>query len=357
MDKYIGFDIDGKKVVACVVENGKKDLYQTLGPDIGSMRKFLLSQRRGDGRVHLAFEISGQAGFIHDELAGCVDSIHVANPSKMTWIYRTDKKNDRIDARKMAVLLSIGELPTVYMPSPEVRQWRQTILHRRNIVSRVTSVKNRIRASLKSRGHGKAPNSGSWWKPSNMEWMRQCAGEALAEGHMWAIGIEQLLDELAFLGEQLKRLTARLDSYLASQPGGNLLMTIPGIGPRTAESVLAYTDDVSRFARSKQFCSYYGLTPRLDESGSIRRLGHISKQGPSVVRWALCEAAWKVVRKSGAMKVFYERVMAGQSGRKKIAIVAVCRKLLSIMRAMLVSGEVFNETLVGRHCGRIGSAA
>jgi transposase len=88
------------------------------------------------------------------------------------------------------------------------------------------------------------------------------------------------------------------------------------------------------------------VTPKLDESGSVRRLGHISKHGPSVVRWVLCESSWKVVRYCPTLKAFYERVMAGQQSRKKIAIVAVMRKLLCIMRAMLSTGELFNETLL-----------
>jgi transposase len=107
---------------------------------------------------------------------------------------------------------------------------------------------------------------------------------------------------------------------------------------------------VSRFAGSKAFCSYFGMTPRLDESGSCRRLGHISKEGPSVVRWVLIESSWKVIRYSRGLRRFYERVRAGQNNRKKIAIVAVGRKLLSIMRAMMVTGELFNEGLVCRHC-------
>jgi transposase len=107
---------------------------------------------------------------------------------------------------------------------------------------------------------------------------------------------------------------------------------------------------VRRFDDSKAFCSYFGMTPRLDESGSCRRLGHISKEGPSVVRWVLIESSWKVIRYIPALRRFYERVRAGQDNRKKIAIVAVGRKLLSIMRAMMVSGELFNERLVGGPC-------
>ncbi len=81
-----------------------------------------------------------------------------------------------------------------------------------------------------------------------------------------------------------------------------------------------------------------------------RRLGHISKQGPSVVRWLIVESAWRVVKKSPSLRAFYERVMSGQKNRKKIATVAVARKLLSIMRAMQMTGELFNEELVCREC-------
>lgn len=91
--------IDCKKTVVCVVQNGMRDCYSTIGPDVGSMRKFLLNQRHDSGNVHMVFEVSGQAGFIYDSLEGACDTITVANPNKMTWIYRTAKKNDRIDAR------------------------------------------------------------------------------------------------------------------------------------------------------------------------------------------------------------------------------------------------------------------
>ena len=116
---------------------------------------------------------------------------------------------------------------------------------------------------------------------------------------------------------------------------------------------MAYTDDVERFGNYKQYCSYFGLTPKLDESGDCRRIGHISKRGPSVVRGVLCESSWKVIRKSKSLRAFYERVMGEQKGRKKIAIIAVARKLLSIMRAMLLTGELFNEELVNDTIGQV----
>lgn len=268
----------------------------------------------------------------------------MANPSKMTWIYRTAKKSDRIDARKMAVLLSIGEIPSVYMPTREVRQWRETILHRKKIVCRIVQVKNRIRATLKSQGYSRPADKGGWWKKSNRLWMRSICQQSIGAYDLWHMHLCNLLDELELLEGQLKRVT----QYLDTKSAGRLLMTIPGIGPRTSEAVLAYTDNIARFGNYKQYCSYLGLTPKLDESGSCKRIGHISKHGPSVVRWVLCESSWKVIRKSKSLRSFYERVMCGQANRKKIAIIAVARKLLSIMRAMLTTGELFNEELVNK---------
>jgi transposase len=325
------------------MQKNQKERYATIGPDVVSMRKFLINEKKDGSRVNVTFEISGQAGFLYDSLIDCVDSIKVSNPDKMTWIYRTAKKNDRMDARKMAVLLSIGEIPAVHMPSKEVRQWRMIICHRKKLLAASVSAKNRIRAILGSQGISKAANEGKWWNRRNRLWMRQFCGDGFDVNNLWRMQLGNLLDELEQKEKQVAMVTEHLDGYLDKQPGGKLLMSIPGVGPRTAEAVLAYTDDVERFGGSREYCGYFGVTPRLDESGNSRRLGHISKKGPSVVRWVLVESSWKVIRYSKSMKSFYERVMAGQKSRKKIAIVAAARKLLSIMRAMLLTGAMFDE--------------
>jgi transposase len=266
----------------------------------------------------------------------------------MTWIFRSRKKNDRIDARKGAVLLSIDEVPAVHIPRREIRQWRVTIQHRRTLVNGITAIKNRIRALLKGNGLAKARQPGSWWKAAHLAWMEELSRdwtEATPE-QLWRVQLATLLEQRECLTNQLAEVTRYLDGYLAKQAGGTLLMSIHGVGPRTAEAVLAYTDDIHRFRRTRQYCAYFGLTPKLDESGSVRHLGHISKEGPAVARWLLVESAWRVIEKSPGLKAFYERVLAGQKNRRKIAIVATARKLLSIMRAMQLTGEMFNEKLL-----------
>ena len=123
-----------------------------------------------------------------------------------------------------------------------------------------------------------------------------------------------------------------------------LLRTIPGIGPRSAEALVAYTDDVKRFSNRKQFGSYFGLTPSEDSSGERVRRGRISKRGPSVVRWVLVEAARCAIRCCPAFRDFAERVARGRKDRRKKAVVATARKLTAIAFGMLRSGEVFDIT-------------
>ncbi len=345
MDKYIGFDIDDKKTVACVVQAGQKDIYQTIPTEVAAMRAWLQSQRKSREQLHLTFEVSGQAGWLYDELLDSVDTLTISNPSKMTWIYRTAKKTDRVDARKQAVLLQMGEIPTVHMPGKVIRQWRLEIQHRRKLISLRTQVKNRIRMSLKSHGYRQPASKGSWWKKVNVKWMGELS-ETVEDS--WALGLSDLLGHLELYESQIKDRTQKLDERLAQHGGGELLQTIPGVGPRTAEAVLAYTDQVERFRRGKEYCAYFGMTPKLDESGSTRRLGHISKQGPSVVRWLIVESAWRAISKSRALSLFFQRVQHGQAKRNKTAIVATARKMLSVMRAMMLTGETFNENLVLR---------
>ena len=343
MDKYIGFDIDDKKTVVCVVQSGKKEIYDTIPTDVAAMRRWLKRERKRGCRLHLTFEVSGQAGWLYDGLIDSVDTLTVSNPSKMTWIYRTAKKTDRIDARKQAVLLQIGEIPKVHMPGKDIRQWRLQIQHRRKLISSRTQTKNRIRMLIKNHGYRQPEHGGSWWKKANRNWMVKLT-ESVSDS--WSETLLDFLDQLGLYEHQVDRLTEKLDKRLSSNAGAGLLQTIPGVGPRTAEAVLAYTDEIERFRRGKEYCSYFGMTPKLDESGSTRRLGHISKQGPSVVRWLIVEGAWRAIRKSPSLLSFYERVRHGQDKRKKIAIVATARKMLSIMRAMQMTGEVFNEQLV-----------
>ena len=226
-------------------------------------------------------------------------------------------------------------MPKVHLPPPEVSDWRGLINERRQLVTKRTRAKIQIRALLRTQAL-RCPHK-SLWTRRGMIWLRGLKLKQILKGR-----ITRLLDELEFLIGQVSALEKQLNELAAEQPAVALLRTIPGIGPRSAEALVAYTDDVRRFSNRKQFGSYFGLTPSEDSSGERVRRGRISKRGPSVVRWVLVEAAQCAIRCCPAFRDFAQRVMHGRKDRRKRAIVATARKLTAIAFGMLRSGEVFD---------------
>jgi transposase len=150
-----------------------------------------------------------------------------------------------------------------------------------------------------------------------------------------------LLDELEEAEKRIGRVEGELNAQGKAHPGVHLLRTIPGVGPRTAEAVVAYIDDAGRFARSKQVGCYFGLVPCQDESAGRGRFGHITREGPATVRKLLTEAAWQGIRHSPQIRAYFERVQGQDPKRKKIALVATAHYLVRIMHAMLRTGETW----------------
>ena len=157
-----------------------------------------------------------------------------------------------------------------------------------------------------------------------------------------------LLDELEQLERSVQRVEKALNQIADGHPGVTLVQTIPGIGPRTAEAVVASIDDARRFPRNKAIGNYFGLIPCQDQSASRNHLGHITQDGPPVVRALLTEAAWQGIRRSAHLKAYFDRITKGDPDRKKIAVVATAHYLARVMLAMLRSGQAWRYEAKGR---------
>jgi len=142
---------------------------------------------------------------------------------------------------------------------------------------------------------------------------------------------------------KVKRIERELQKYADAHPAVALLMTIPGVGVRTAETFIAWVDDVARFRNNRQLGSYFGLVPCQDASADRNRLGHITRDGPPVMRKLICEATWTAIKRCPRFKQFFERVSGGKSERKKIALVAAMHRVIKVMGAMLRSGESYDD--------------
>jgi len=332
---YVGLDVHAKRSSLCILDCDGK-LVKRLEVKGVWAKLFEEVDRSVPRPFAICYEASCGYGHLHDQLAKRADRVSVAHPGQLRLIFRAKKKNDRVDCTKLAKLLYLDEVPAVHVPDLDVRAWRGLINYRRKLVGRRAAVKTQIRALL--RGLGMVAPVRSLWTKKGVGWL---TGQAMTNAD--GLRREVMLDELAEAEEKVAKVEKELNKIAKGHPGVALLMTIPGVGPRTAEAFVAHVDDVKRFGRVGQVGSYFGLVPCQDASADRNRLGHITKDGPAGARWLLAEAAWQGRRRSPTIGAFFARVMRDDGDRKKIALVATAHYLVRVMTAMLRSGEAWRE--------------
>lgn len=335
---YVGLDVHMKYTTVCVLDrDGKRVKRQTIA---GCWTKVAESLKTLPGKVSVCFEASTAYGYLYELLSKVADHVVVAHPGQLRLIFRSKKKNDRADAEKLAKLLFLGEVPVVYVPTQDVRAWRQLVEYRRRLIAKRTRAKNALRAILRTVGQ-RPPTGFGLWTSEGLRWLAEVDLPGLT-----VLQRDLLIDELMLFNQQVKRTEKELQKHSEGNPAVAVLRTIPGVGIRTAEAVVAYLDNPDRFANSKQLGSYFGLVPSQDQSGSTNRLGHITHAGPSAVRHLLAEAAWQGVRRSPTIQNYFERIQQGNKERKKIALVATAHYLVRVMYAMLRDNRPWRDTIL-----------
>lgn len=328
----VGIDTHSRTHAVCVLdEDGKRMKEFTVKGGIADLAGAI---KEVGGPLRVCYEASLGYGMIHDALAPLASEVAVAHPGRLRVIFQGRKKTDRIDAQKLARMMFLGELPEVHVPSLAVREWRVLIDHRGRLVDKRTAAKNGLRALLRSQGI-QAPRGGKLWTRAGTAWA--AAVEFASE--LTALRRDQLLLEIEHLDRSIQVVEKRLDRIAGDDPRVQLLRTIPGVGPRTAEAVVAWVDKPERFTSTRRAASYFGLVPSLDESASVKRYGRITKQGPATVRKLLVEASWRAVALEPSMRALFERVKGGKKDRTGRALVAVAHRLARVMVAMLKSGQ------------------
>lgn len=161
--------------------------------------------------------------------------------------------------------------------------------------------------------------------------------------------LKQMEAELKFFQQQLLEADRQLREFAKQAPVREqqlreLLLSIPGVGTVTTEVVLAEIADIDRFDSQKEVVAYAGLAPGQRESAGRSRELHIEKTGSKHLRWVLVEAAWRLIRHSPRWQAIYERLKVRLRAKK--AVVAIARRLLTVMTAILKSGEPFSAAHV-----------
>jgi len=330
---FVGIDLHKKIISLCVVNQERQVIQRkTLHcsqPD--KIREFFAQL----GPFEAVVEATASYEWLWQLLEPLAQRLVLAHPKKLRIIAESTRKSDKLDAQVLAEFLALDMIPQAYRPTPRQRQHRVLVRQRCYVQRRITSVKNKLRRIL------------SDYNADRKDLFSSEGLAYLAEVQVSAADrfvLDQLRGLWEFLEEQLTASAKELRAFARKAPAREaearaVLESIPGVGVVTVDVVVSELGEVARFRSEKKVAAYAGLAPGQRESaGRSQELG-ISKQGSRLLRWALVEAAWRLVQKSQRWETVYERLHK-RRGKKK-AIVAVARRLLGVMVALLRSGQAY----------------
>lgn len=342
MTQILAIDLGKFKSVACLYQQQTGgSTFQTVPTTPAAMHD-LLAEESPD---RVVIEVCGIAGWLTDLARSLELEIEVVDTRHDAWRWsKVKRKTDRDDALKLARLSAQREVSTVHVPERRVRQWKSLIAYRHTLVDRRTAIKNTIRALLDVQGL-QMPGGVRAWGAEGLTRLRELA-RPVAECGADELWRGQLASELRALGqvnELLMEISGALDRIAAGDERVERLKTIPGVGTRLAELVVATIDRPQRFKSGREVGAYAGLVPRQFESGTMQRFGRITKQGPGLLRRLLVQIAWGMERRCSRVAALFARLSGGQKSRRKQAAVAVARKVLIWCWAMLRDGTRWRD--------------
>jgi transposase len=291
--------------------------------------------------MQIVIEASGKSFWVADRLRELGHEPIVVDPGRTKAIGATLIKNDKLDARILANLCAARLLATIDQPSEEQRISRMPVAVRDALVRSRVKMVNMVRSLLDSEGIDVGPCS-----PSVFAEKARQSLEGAPEGI--AAAVAPALEAIDRLTEKISESDEALKAAVASDPDAKLLMTVPGVGPVAASCFLMAIRNVDRFSSGRQVAAYLGLVPSLYASGKTMRRGRITKRGNRHGRWVLTQSAQvllHIVKKESRLKAWGHE-LAARAGKKK-AVVAVARKLATVLWAMLKHRRAFEPRLVG----------
>jgi transposase len=299
----------------------------------------LIAAFAAHGPMRILLETGTESEWVAQTLEAAGHAVVVADPNfaPMYGEVRRRVKTDSRDVTALAEANRRGWYRAAHRTSGPQRARRQVLRARRQLVQMRSGTISVIRALLRQSGY-RAGTGGS-----------DAFGDRLARltlPEALATTIAPLVRTLATLRTEIRALDAHLDRVAATDPVVCRLQTVPGVGPVVAVTFRAFIDDVTRFGSAAQVSAALGLVPREDSSAERHHRGHLTKAGPSELRSLLVQAAWVCWRscRQGPLRAWTDQLAARRG--KRIAVVALARRLSRILFAIWRDDTVFDRSRV-----------
>lgn len=288
--------------------------------------------RRLDKSDEVVIEATGNSMAVSRVLSPFVKRVVIANPLQVKAIACAHVKTDKIDAGILASLHAAGFLPEIWTPDAATERLRRLVAQRYQVVRHRTRIKNEVHSILHAHLIPQCPHADLFNRPGR-DWL---ARQPVPDEERSAI--TRHIREFDRLGEDLVVLDRQISESTLDAPPINRLLTITGVNLTVAAGLMAAIGDIARFDNPQKLVSYFGLNPRVRQSGlSAAHHGRISKIGRSQARAMLVEAAWAAAKTPGPLRAFFIRIRARRG--HQIAAVAVARKLAVLCWHMLTKQQ------------------
>lgn len=317
MRRVIGMDIHRTFGEVVFWENGRLRPAGRIDMTRSGLEGFGRTLSKDD---EVVIEATGNAMAVVRVLSPYVARVIVANPLQVKAIAHARIKTDKIDAGVLASLRAADFLPEIWLPDADTERRRRLVARRDQVVRHRTRIKNEVHSILHAHLIPKCPHAELFGRLGR-SWLGR---QPLPADELAAI--ERHLRELDRLGEDLAVLDREIAQAVIGDPAVKRLLTVSGINLTVAVGLVAAIGDVSRFASPQKLVSYFGLNPRVRQSGlGLAQYGRISKQGRAHARAMLVEAAWAAAKAAGPLRAFFLRIRARRG--LQVAAVATARKL------------------------------
>ena len=346
MAQYIGIDLHKSKSFITRLNRQGRVMEQVELPHASGALEQYLTRLPRESRI--VVEATGNWMWLYELIEAQCPDVVLAHPLRTKAIASARIKTDKIDATTLAQLLRADLVPAAYIPPRAVRDTREILRYRASLVRLRTQVKNKIHAIISKTGIQPPTKTALGVKSRRFLAtvpVRSC----------YRLGLDGYLRVLEHLTSEMQQVTQTIEAQVAVTPHAQLLCTMPGIAAYSALLILSEIGDVHRFPDSRHLCSYAGLVPSVHASGGKTRLGRLTKQGSSWLRWILVELSLHAINGAPQFRNLYYRV-AKKHGRN-VGRVAVARAMLKTMYAMLIHQEAFRPRESGNARQRLGVMA
>lgn len=340
--RTVALDLGVKKIAYCEIADGAVLRRATVSAV--STLEPLLGPQAPAARV--AIEACREAWFVHATLTDWGNEVLLVDTtrSRQMGVGQHRRKTDRIDAEVLARSLERGGIPVAHLLSPHRQELRRQLGVRRALVATRAQYVTTIRGLVREQGE-KLPSGDTRYFLGRV---RKAALDAKTQKV-----IEPLLATIELVNVQLAEVDQVLEQLSQMEPVVSLLTTAPGVGPIVAAAFVSVIDDAGRFRRAHQVEAYLGLVASENTTGGKRRLGSITKQGNGYLRSLLVQASWNILRLGDTNDPLRQWGHALTKRRgKRIAVVALARRLAGVLWAMWRDGTVYDTGLASRTSAR-----